>query len=186
MAIKTFTAGSVLTASDTNTFLANSGLVYVAQTTFTSSVGVEMQNCFSSTYDNYYVNITYVGSASTNTQTQYMTGTNTKDTAATYNRFGFYWTNAINPFNIANVTSDFVTNHGTTTSDYSWAQMNIYRPNVSGVRTNSQVLSYAGDSSLTTFLSFSKATTTAYTGLYLFPSSGNITGTITVYGYRKV
>lgn len=30
MAIKTFTAGEVLTASDTNTYLANSGLVYVS------------------------------------------------------------------------------------------------------------------------------------------------------------
>jgi hypothetical protein len=29
MAIKTFTTGEVLTAADTNTYLANSGLVYV-------------------------------------------------------------------------------------------------------------------------------------------------------------
>jgi hypothetical protein len=29
MAIKTFTTGEVLTASDTNTYLANAGLVFV-------------------------------------------------------------------------------------------------------------------------------------------------------------
>ena len=32
MAIKTFTTGEVLTASDTNTYLANAGLVYITST----------------------------------------------------------------------------------------------------------------------------------------------------------
>jgi hypothetical protein len=38
MAIKTFTTGEVLTASDTNTYLANSGLVYVKSQTIGSGV----------------------------------------------------------------------------------------------------------------------------------------------------
>jgi hypothetical protein len=153
--------------------------------TFSASSGVEIQTCFNSNYENYSVYITLFGSASTNTQTQYMTGTNTRDIAATYNRFGFYWNVGVNNFNIANQTSDFLINHGTTLSDYSTAQMTIYRPNVSTVRTNSTVFAYSGDSGLTTFLSFSKATTVAYTGLYLFPTSGTITGTVSVYGFRQ-
>jgi len=53
MAIKTFTTGEVLTASDTNTYLANSGLVYITEGTNTANLS--FNNCFSSTYLNYRV-----------------------------------------------------------------------------------------------------------------------------------
>lgn len=185
MAIKTFSVGEVLTSSDTNTYLANSGLVYIASNTFSGSGGVEFQNCFTSTYDNYRFVMTWYGSIATNINTQYMTGTNTRDTALTYNRNGFYWTSSINSFNGANNVNDFVGNHSTTASDFSTATIEFYRPNVSGVRSDSTVTSFSGDSGLTCHISNSKATTTSYTGLYVYPSSGTMTGTITCYGYRK-
>jgi hypothetical protein len=56
MAIKTFTSGSVLTASDTNTFLANAGLVYIAQGELTSgTAALTFNDVFSSTFDNYRI-----------------------------------------------------------------------------------------------------------------------------------
>jgi hypothetical protein len=59
MAIKTFTTGEVLTAADTNTYLANSGLVLIKSQTITGSVAsVTVTGAFSSTYDNYYVTLT--------------------------------------------------------------------------------------------------------------------------------
>lgn len=60
MAVKTFTTGSVLTYSDTNTYLANSGLVYVKSQTVGSNVpSVTITSAFNSTYDNY--KIVYTG-----------------------------------------------------------------------------------------------------------------------------
>lgn len=54
MAIKTFTTGEVLTAADTNTYLANSGLVYIG--TYSASGGTILADgAFSSTYTNYSV-----------------------------------------------------------------------------------------------------------------------------------
>ena len=184
MAIKTFTTGEVLTASDTNTYLANSGLVFVASTTFSGSSGVEMSNCFSSTYDNYKILITYYGSSGGNTAWQMMTGTNTKDNGSVYYRFGYYWQSSIVTLNAGPNTSDFITNHGTTSSIFSAAEITCFRPNVSGVRTSSFVQSYDAASSLVITTNQTVATTTAYTGFYVFPSSGTITGTITIYGYR--
>lgn len=59
MSVKVFTTGEVLTASDTNTFLANSGLVYIKQQTVGSGVAsVEVTGAFSSTYDNYRIIMT--------------------------------------------------------------------------------------------------------------------------------
>jgi len=57
MAIKTFTTGEVLTAADTNTYLANSGLVYVSTTTFTAtSTRVALPlNTFTTTFDSYRI-----------------------------------------------------------------------------------------------------------------------------------
>jgi hypothetical protein len=56
MAIKTFTTGEVLTASDTNTYLANAGLVYVkSQTIGTGVSSVIVSDCFTTDYDNYKI-----------------------------------------------------------------------------------------------------------------------------------
>jgi len=60
MAIKTFTSGEVLTASDTNTYLANSGLVYVKEQAVVGSPNsITVTGAFSATYDNY--RITFAG-----------------------------------------------------------------------------------------------------------------------------
>lgn len=59
MAIKTFTTGEVLTASDTNTYLANSGLDYIKQQTVGTAVtSVTVTGAFSTTYDNYRIVVT--------------------------------------------------------------------------------------------------------------------------------
>lgn len=58
MAVKSnFASGDVLTASDTNTYLTNGGLVYVTQTLVSSgsATSVSFNNCFTSTYDNYRI-----------------------------------------------------------------------------------------------------------------------------------
>ena len=66
MAIKTFTTGEVLTAADTNTYLANSGLVFVkSQTVGTAQNSVTVSDAFSATYDAY--RIIYTGGTATST-----------------------------------------------------------------------------------------------------------------------
>jgi hypothetical protein len=56
MAIKTFSDGVSLPASDINTYLTNSGLVYVKQQTVGNGVTtVSMTSAFSADYDNYRI-----------------------------------------------------------------------------------------------------------------------------------
>lgn len=66
MAVKTFTQGEQLTAADTNSYLGNGGLVYVTETTFTATPTVNVNNCFTSTYDQYRILFYAVGSSNTN------------------------------------------------------------------------------------------------------------------------
>ena len=64
MAVKTFTTGEVLTASDTNTYLANSGLRYITGGTQSGTTALNVDNCFTSTYRNYRLVLTGIQSGS--------------------------------------------------------------------------------------------------------------------------
>ena len=83
MAIKTFTTGEVLTAADTNTYLANSGLVYITSGSL-STATTQFQGCFSSTYDNYVIVLDKLQTASNaDIYFRFMTGS-TEDNPAEY------------------------------------------------------------------------------------------------------
>lgn len=177
----TFTSGSILTAAQMNAV----GLWKTAAVTFSGSSGVEVQNCFNSDFLNYKVYITYYGSAGTNSQIQYMTGTNTRDTDSTYDRWGFYYLNGLTNFTAASQPNQFVANHGTSSTSPSAAELTVFKPNATGGITVSSNHSWAADSGLATWLDFNKRASGGFTGIYFFPASGTVTGTITVYGLRN-
>jgi hypothetical protein len=56
MAVKTFTTGEVLTSADTNTYLANSGLVYVTSASVSGTPSsITVSSAFNSTFDHYRI-----------------------------------------------------------------------------------------------------------------------------------
>jgi hypothetical protein len=69
MAIKTFTTGEVLTAADTNSYLANSGLVYITAASFSAS-SVAIDNCFTAAYQNYRIVVAVTAGAGGGAQVQ--------------------------------------------------------------------------------------------------------------------
>ena len=88
MAIKTFTTGEVLTAADTNTYLANAGWNYITSGALSSAVN--FAGCFSATYLNYriVVNVdTHTGGAA-NVFAFPLVGTTPNTTAANYKNSG--------------------------------------------------------------------------------------------------
>lgn len=186
MAIKTFATGEVLTAADTNTYLANAGLVYVTSTTIGSAVtSVAVANCFSSTYDNYKIMVS--GGTGSTTDTLYLTLGSTAtgyyagvarvtyDTGATSN---------LNDNNSAAWRYFGVIGTASITMDVDLFDPNLTKPTrVHGwwidPRTGA-VASGAGGGVLND--------TTAYTGFTITRGTAGTTmtgGTITVYGYRK-
>ena len=85
MAVKTFTTGEVLTASDTNTYLNNGGLVYITQVNLTGSA-VSVTSCFSSTYDSYRIVVSNLtnSAGAVFLQAQLLSGTTPANGANTY------------------------------------------------------------------------------------------------------
>lgn len=104
MAIKTFTTGEVLTASDTNTFLTNSGLVFVKSDTITSGSSKEITGAFSSTYNNYRIVLSNMRTAGAVGLSMRM-GTDATGIYYYSGQYGLYTSTSITGINGAGVTN---------------------------------------------------------------------------------
>ena len=181
MAVKTFTT-EVLTSADTNTYLANSGLVYITQATIGSAVSsVNITSCFSSTYDNYRVTVR--ANTATNQSAlvlEYGTGTAISTNYKSYLHTEFVaWTSGI----AANVTATSGAIISYCHSTNITGVCDVFGPNLAVNTTTAG--SYATDNNGGTTAGI-QTDNTQFTSLHLVPLVGTITGgTITVYGYRK-
>jgi hypothetical protein len=180
MAIKTFTTGEVLTAADTNTYLANSGLVYVTSATAGSAVStLTVSNCFSATYDNYRIVISGgTASASGNNMNFQFSGI----TGSDYQTAGFfmtYGTPTVSAFASAQITTWLIGFFGLNNTGVTMDVISPFASKWKGMSTASPLTynySFTGQCS----------STTSATGFTLTPAAGTFTGqTVTVYGYRK-
>lgn len=181
MAIKTFTTGEVLTAADTNTYLANSGLVFVKSQTIGSAVGsVTVTGAFSSTYDNYKILING-GAGSTPSELNMRLGAVVSNY---YFNFVFTSWNATVSGDGSKVATSFQYVGGMG-ADGITANIEVISPNLAkntriSAFSAGQTTAYSGTATGALF------DTTQYTDFTILPAGGTMTGgTITVYGYRK-
>jgi hypothetical protein len=196
MAIKTFTTGELLTSADTNTYLANSGLVAIAPTTvagsgvtvsnatvsFSGSSAVNVNGVFSSTYRNYKVLINI--STSSQVILNYRLRVSGSD-----NNTGNYSQQRLVADNTT-VAGERTTGQTTgiigqlVLSDFSFFECNFFQP----FETTKTGLVVTGTSnvggSYITNVGAQFGAATSFDGFSIFPASGNITGTLSVYGFR--
>jgi hypothetical protein len=180
MAIKTFTTGEVLTASDTNTYLANAGLVYITSTTVGTGVtSVTVNNVFSSTYDNYKVLVTG-GTSSTGANLALTLGATATGyySSIVYTLFATSVVGGIGSNNAASFPYA-----GIARTNWSHMDLDILNPYTAQRTTiGGPFINIDATGSVGGFLD----NTTSYTAFTLTANSGTLTGqTITVYGYRK-
>lgn len=181
MAVKTFTTGEVLTSADTNTYLANSGLVFVKSQTIGNGVSsVTVTGAFSATYDNYRVIISNVTCSANQPGLRMQLGSTTTD----YSWGGFdisYVLATLNASASSATTYWYIGNFGNATSMSS--AIEIQRPFAT---QNTNYSATAGSTNWSVVQNGYLNNTTSYTAFTIFPSGGTITGgTIAVYGYRK-
>ena len=187
MAIKTFTTGEVLTAADTNTYLANSGLVYITSASFSGSSTVNINNVFTSTYDSYQIFVRAYGSASSYATWRLRVGGVDASTSS-YFRYGYQTTynTSLGAYNGGPETSWLpILNYTTAIGESCATNILINYPAVSTYRTTmSTTVNDSGGMGIYN-ISGGHAVLTAYDGFSIIPASGNITGAYTIYGYRK-
>jgi len=181
MAVKTFTSGEVLTSSDTNTYLANSGLVYVTGTTGTATAAINVNDCFSATYDNYRIVISNVTADATRSMYLRLRVSGT-DSAANY-----YWGARYSLFaaGSADVNGNNVSYFlaGTvSTAPKSGGSFDVMNP-FDTVHTT--FMGTAANFDAAWWIGGVHQVNTSYTGFSLLPVAGTLTATVRVYGYRE-
>jgi len=181
MAIKTFTTGEVLTASDTNTYLANSGLVYITSQTVGSG-GVSINSCFNSTYTGY--RIVFGGMLTTNTSGVNMRfRTGSTDSTTGYYVGGLYRLYASGGGDNPQANGGFFSMMTTNASIPCTAFTDIWNPATTAYTT---YVSSAANFDAFQIVGGVHQVATSYDGLTVYPSTNPFSaGTVTIFGYRK-
>lgn len=157
---------------------ANPGLAFITGTTFTTSSAVNVNNCFTATYENYRVLIRV--SPSTTSYTMLRLRASGTDTTTNYSGTLIYNNNGNAPAGTTLGTGTIQVlgnsaNNGSSAFD-------VMSPQASrNTFVVGQAYNHSGDS-----VSFfgSHGGTTQFDGLTIYPNTGTITGTLLVYGYR--
>ena len=179
MAVKTFTT-EVLTSADTNTYLANSGIVFVkAQTVGSGVTSVTVTDAFSATYKSYLIQMTNVTSSAAGVITFQLTGLTTGYYGnLIYANFTGGAASIVGYNNGSNITQGGGTNGVT-------ANLNLTCINPF-LTQNTFMSSDFIDSINAGRMQAYQSSTTSVTGFNIGLSSGTITGgQITIYGYRN-
>jgi len=186
MAIKTFTTGEVLTASDTNTYLANSGLVYITEAAISATA---LDGIFTSTYDDYRIVLQdcYFSTSGGLIQFKYRDTSNATVSLTNYQSATLRLDSTGTAFNFGNNgQTQADTGVNVSTSVAASFSMDIYGPRLA--RPTTSTLSGQG---IITGVSMIQNSTlynanTAMAGIIFNTTAGAFAnGRIFVYGYRK-
>ena len=187
MAVKTFTTGEVLTAADTNTYLANSGLVYITQASWASGGTVSVNNCFTSTYSAYRLIIRNVKHATTDVNVQLRLRASGVDTATNY-----YWAGRSIVWGGTGGTDIGTGNTWwervavAATANAGGGVVDIIDPQKANVTSGIWNGVYTATGGQLNNCSGMQNSTTQFDGFSLIANSGNLTSlTVYVYGYRE-
>lgn len=188
-----FAAGNILTASDTNTYLTNGGLVYITEATASGTATLNISGCFSSTYDCYRLVASELRSSvgSVDIRYRFLTTGTTPDTTASYGGawVGISTLNVSTNLNYASQTQGWFSNCYSTTETGNVSVYDIFNPNLSRrtvlIGTSESLNSGLNGFDFRTGGSLHDNTVTTFTGIQFYATSGNLSGKFKVYGYRQ-
>ena len=174
-----------VSASSTYQTQAANGLVLISSSSYSSTGNINIDNCFSGNYNNYKISFNIVPGTSDALIYMRLRSGGTTNTSSNYNQYrvnysgsvtvsrgqttfwNLYDTRGTDNFSPLNIELQNPFNTLYTSGYYE----NVYAPEVSTLSGNHAILGMS--------------VTTSYDGINLYASTGNISGTVQVYGYRK-
>lgn len=166
------------------------GLDLIVASTFSASAAVNINNCFSSMYSNYRVDLALsaVSGANPDIGTRLRSAGSDNSTASSYKRQYIYNNTATTvSTNTTSGTQWDLGSTDTTTPAYTFWSLDICGPYLLVPTSAFGRFSWTDSSAVTKVMTCGLAhnQSSSYDGISLFPSTGTISGTIYVYGYRK-
>lgn len=166
------------------------GLVLVNETAFSAVSSVSVNNCFTSTYENYRM-IVNMTAASTNLALRFRTRlAGSDDTGANYFRSAYYigTTGAAAGTDVGGVLNYWTVFDACDSTDANnLHSLDLFSP-LSGKRKNALGMYHQQNPSAVGYggaTYFNKIVTTNYDGLTFYTSTGTATFTVRIYGYRN-
>jgi len=165
------------------------GLTLINSTTFSGASSISLNNVFSSTYANYFVETNFTSSGSTDQMVQMRLRASGTDSSGTdyifdgnrsYPSAVAYFGGSLTSFQLHNISSVNANNAS--------HRFDLLNPNVAN---RTQIHSMGHGYTSTTFgtnsihMSGSHGLSTAYDGFTLLVTTGNIAGTVKIYGYKS-
>ena len=182
MPVPDFSPGEVLTAAAMDSI----GLWKVAETSFTGSSLVSVNNCFSDNYRNYRIIITNFGSTSSFTRWRLRAGGVNAD-GTNYFRYGFSTSFSSGSLTVYNGGSETAwipaTSYGGFSGAIGVSELFVGNPFQTTVTTSTTNVN-DGFAAVSYVLNGAHNLSNSYDGFSIIPNSGTITGTIKVYGIR--
>ena len=179
------TAGQILPSAYVNNNI-NSGLVYIDSKTWTSTAAAQqIDNCFTSTYANYRLVLTAIGSAATsvNILAQVVDGSSPVTTNSYFRSIMSGGTAAPAAAFSGSQSAWIAGLIGDTAASFVW---DLQNPQAATKTTGTSTFM---TSSTNDFLAGTCGQmillTTQYEGISVVPASGTWAGTLTVFGYRQ-
>jgi len=161
------------------------GLVYISRQTASSSATIDFDSVFTSTYNSYLCIIEdLTGSTNANLNLQYKYSTNTIQTTGYYsfvtqtNYNGSASNQGVNNGSAINIL------YGALSANFSSATMLMTPGNVNG-QLGISGTGYAANVVGNANFGGANSNSQTYTGFRLSPSTGNLTGSVTLYGLAK-
>ena len=188
MPLTTYTAGEVLTAASLNANLsfaaANGGLVLVATATPTAVASVSINNCFTSTYDNYKVLVNLTAGTLDEGDIKIRLRVGGSDTTTNYTQLLILNSSTITRFSDPVGTDEWLL--GNYDKDFTGQyQAEIANPN-KATFSNAIITGVGNQNTDRTFWfgASYQTSSTQFDGLTVL-TTGTMTGTVRVYGYQN-
>jgi hypothetical protein len=163
------------------TGLGKNGLVHISTATYTSTTTINIDNVFSSTYDNYYITFeTTASSAAANLFLNLRAGG-----ATTSTNFGYQLVEAAGSGITATQGSTSFIGIVGGTVDSNFIDVSIFKPNLAKNTTYfARVFAVASGITFNEDTKGAQASTTQFDGVQ-FNSAATMSAKVSVYGYRK-
>jgi hypothetical protein len=165
---------------------SSGGLTLITSTTASAVTSISVDNCFSATYRNYRITVTYAGASATTTDTLRFRVAGADNTASEYYDAGFL----VRPGGTtagfgASAATSFTNFWGHSTAPNVAFSADFFVPFVTE-NTKFNILGFAQDGTglYSRFGGGLFNATTSFTGFTLISSSGTISATVKVYGYK--
>lgn len=161
------------------------GIVLIASQSFSSASSISVNNCFSSTYDRYLLALSVTGTSATGYQYLRLRSSGVDSTTTYYGAMSGWRSSASTYTDASNNVSQFTL--GTAANNHSHWIINIFNPALSNALTNFSGTMSAIDGTSTYMCSIggNHQTFAAYDGITVYPSSGTLSGSLKIYGYRN-